>query len=80
MNNNYKLPLERDDSENIKKRLRDALQSLLDHVDDIVDQYDLLTDLNIEVNVRPDDYWMPEINVTSTFFAEKTFTLDKGKA
>ena len=33
MNNNYKLPLERDGSENIKKRLRDALQSLLEVYD-----------------------------------------------
>ena len=32
MNNNYKLPLEHDDGEKIKKRLKEALQSLLDHV------------------------------------------------
>ena len=77
MNNNYKLPLEHDDGEKIKKCLKEALQTLLDHVDDIVDQYDLLAELNIDVSVRPEDCWIPEIDVTSTFYAKKTFSLDK---
>ena len=33
-----------DRSEQIKKHIKEAAQSIIDHADDIVDQYDFLTD------------------------------------
>ena len=43
-----------DRSEQIKKHIKEAAQSIIDHADDIVDQYDFLTDLKIEMNLNPD--------------------------
>lgn len=40
-----------DRSEQIKKLIKEAAQSIIDHADDMVDQYDLLIDLKIETSV-----------------------------
>ena len=40
-----------DRSEQIKKHIKEAAQSIIDHADDMVDQYDLLIDLKIETSV-----------------------------
>ena len=37
-----------DRSEQIKKHIKEAAQSIIDHADDMVNQYDLLIDLKIE--------------------------------
>ena len=37
-----------DRSEQIKKHIKEAAQSVIDHADDMVNQYDLLIDLKIE--------------------------------
>mgnify|MGYP007096099957 CR=1 FL=1 len=52
-----------DRSEQIKKHIKEAAQSIIDHADDIVDQYDLLTDLKIEMNLNPDNDWLPKVQV-----------------
>lgn len=67
----------KDKSEEIKKLLKEAAQSIIDHADDIVDQYDLLTDLKIEMNLSPDGNWAPKVQVTSSFLSERTFSLKK---
>ena len=66
-----------DRSKDIKKRLKEAAQSIIDHADDIVDQYDLLTDLKIEMNLNPDNNWLPTVQVTSSFLSERTIKLEK---
>lgn len=71
-----------DRSEEIKKHLKEAAQSIIDHADhadDIVDQYDLLTDLKIEMNLNPDNNWLPKVQVTSSFLSERTIMLKKDK-
>ena len=40
-----------DRSEQIKKLIKEAAQSIIDHADDMVNQYDLLIDLKIETSV-----------------------------
>lgn len=66
-----------DRSEQIKKHIKEAAQSIIDHADDIVDQYDLLTDLKIEMNLNPDNDWLPKVQVTSSFLSERTIVLKK---
>lgn len=66
-----------DKSEQIKKHIKEAAQSIIDHADDIVDQYDLLTDLKIEMNLNPDNNWLPKVQVTSSFLSERTIMLEK---
>lgn len=66
-----------DRSEEIKKHLKEAAQSIIDHADDIVDQYDLLTDLKIEMNLNPDNNWLPKVQVTSSFLSERTIFSEK---
>ena len=68
-----------DRSEQIKKHIKEAAQSIIDHADDIVDQYDLLTDLKIEMNLNPDNNWLPKVQVTSSFLSERTIMLKKDK-
>lgn len=66
-----------DRSEQIKKHIKEAAQSIIDHADDIVDQYDFLTDLKIEMNLNPDNNWLPKVQVTSSFLSERTIVLKK---
>lgn len=66
-----------DRSKDIKKHLKEAAQSIIDHADDIVDQYDLLTDLKIEMNLNSDNNWLPTVQVTSSFLSERTIKLEK---
>lgn len=42
-----------------------------------MDQYDLLTDLKIEMNLNPDNNWLPKVQVTSSFVSERTIKLKK---
>ena len=66
-----------DRSEQIKKHIKEAAQSIIDHADDIVDQYDFLTDLKIEMILNPDNNWLPKVQVTSSFLSERTIVLKK---
>lgn len=73
----YRLIRDEDRSEQIKKHIKEAAQSIIDHADDIVDQYDLLTDLKIEMNLNSDNNWLPTVQVTSSFLSERTIKLEK---
>ena len=42
-----------------------------------MDQYDLLTDLKIEMNLNSDNNWLPTVQVTSSFLSERTIKLEK---
>lgn len=66
-------------SKEIKKYLKEAAQSIIDHAEDIVDQYDLLDKLKIEMELDPKEGWVPEIKVTSSFLSERTFPFKKEK-
>lgn len=73
----YRFTRGEDRSEQIKKHIKEAAQSIIDHADDIVDQYDLLTDLKIEMNLNSDNNWLPTVQVTSSFLSERTIKLEK---
>lgn len=73
----YRFTRGEDRSEQIKKHIKEAAQSIIDHADDIVDQYDLLTDLFKEMNLNPDNNWLPKVRVTSSFLSERTIKLKK---
>lgn len=73
----YRFTRGEDRSEQIKKHIKEAAQSIIDHADDIVDQYDLLTDLKIEMNLNPDNNWLPKVQVTSSFLSERTIMVKK---
>jgi len=56
--------------EEFVRRIRACGQAIVDHAEDIANNYRYLTDLTVSFNMDLDESYLPRIDVTSTFLPE----------